>query len=169
MIRGITKPISPETALITDKERRTAAGLYIASMDALFAKFDPQIMGDSNLPLVVPFEKKHDGIHAVATRETQWLEVWAPDTQWHSYILKNNQAAVWRDDGIMVNSLRRPKAERTLPANATAFEALENLKRIAAEREALHLHEPTGMFVDAEEVTKLFELLMQGEVDREIL
>ncbi len=168
MIRGVTKPIGPETALITDEQRRTAAGLYIAGMDELFAKFDPLTGGNSNLPLFAPFEGDPAAISAVAAKGVS-LEVWAPDTQWHSYYLKNNRSAVWRDDGIMTNSLKRPAAERTFPSEGTALDKLEHLKGLAADRDALHLHEPAGMFVDQEEVAKLFALLMQGQVDREAL
>jgi hypothetical protein len=166
MIRGITKPISPEAALISDDQRRTAAGLYITGLDLLFAKFDPETGGENNLPLLAPFDDEDTNITAVASREMKSLEVWAPDTRWHSYSLKNDQAAVWRDDGIVIDSWAQPSIERdTLPPDASDLERLEHLKRLAADREALHLHEPAGMFVDAEEVTKLFALLMQGQVD----
>lgn len=169
MIRGITKPITPENALITDEQRRTAAGLYIAGIDALFAKFDPETGGDHNLPILAPFEEENTDIKAVAERGTKWLDIWAPDTQWHSYRLENNRTAVWRDDGILTSSLKQPEAEKTFPSDGTKFDKLEHLKRTAVERDALHLHEPAGMFVDGEEVTKLFGLLMQGQVDREAL
>ena len=47
------------------------------------------------------------------------------------------------------------------------LEKLAQIKRIAAERDALKAHEPAGRFADEEELQKLFGVLMQSRVNHE--
>lgn len=166
MIEGVTKPVGPEALFITDEQRQVAAASYIASMDALFAKFDPETGGNDTLPVDAPFEDEEDGIGVVAERRTKILIVTAPDSQIHSYSLQDNDSEVWREDGISLNSLGNPDS-RINRRELSDLEALAQLKRTIAEREALKAHKPTGRFVDEEEVQKLFAALLQGRVNRE--
>jgi hypothetical protein len=106
-------------------------------------------------------------VRAILERGSSSLEVFAPDSQWHSYGLRGEQPeqGVWRHDGIVIDSLNRPDAERMLPPpDATGPERLAHLKRLAADDAALGKHEPNEGFVDAAEVTNLFAVLMQGRV-----
>jgi hypothetical protein len=168
MIEGITKPFEANRPPLTSDQMRAAAAAYIAGMRDLFGHFDPLTGGSHNPSLEAPFGEEADGVHAVPERGSSSLEVFAPDTQWHSYRLRGNQG-VWRHDGIMLDSLNRPDAERVLPPrDATDAEKLTHFHRLVAEDAALKEYESNEGFVDEEEVTNLFALLMQGHVAPEI-
>lgn len=166
MIEGVTKPAGPEALFITDEQRQAAAAAYIAGMDALFVKFEPETGGNDILPVDAPLADEKDGVAVVAERHTKILQVFAPDGQMHSYSLQDDDSEVWREDGVSVSSFGRPDARITRPDSD--LEKLAQIKRIAAERDALRAHEPAGRFVDEEEVQKLFAVLMQGRLNRAI-
>ncbi|HSW65674.1 MAG TPA: hypothetical protein VLI54_00865 [Bacillota bacterium] len=167
MIEGVTKPFESGRVPLTPDQVRAAATVYLAGMRALFDHFDPLTGGDSNLALDVPFAGEPDVMSAVAERGSGSLEVIAPDSQWHSYGLRGE--AVWRHDGMLIDSLRRSDAERVLPPrDGTDAEKLAHFHRLAAEAETLSEYEPTDGPVDEEEVGGLFALLMRGRPSADI-
>lgn len=167
MIEGVTKPFESGREPLTPDQMRAAATAYIAGIQGLFDRFDPLTGGDHNLSLDAPFGGEANAISAVAERGSGSLEVFAPDSQWHSYGLRGQ--AVWRHDGIMIDSLSRPDAERVLPPrDGTDAEKLAHFHRLAAEHATISEYEPNEGYVDEEEVNKLFPLLMQGRPAPEI-
>ena len=101
MIHGITKPPTPEAPALSADARRTAAALYISSVEGLFDKFDHVTDGSGRLSMWAP----HQGsiIESIADRSTHDMVVFAPDCQMHLYGHDSDDEA-WRKDFPIIGS-----------------------------------------------------------------